>query len=104
MYRGLRLGYLVAAVVLLLILPAGQASVTLVLFVAADLGAAALMLAPPPARRAPVETIGGDVASLGLLRRTVPQLRMRRPPTTIEEQVRWREAAQTHRRRRDIFF
>jgi hypothetical protein len=96
-YRGLRLGYLVTALVLLLILPIGQASVTLVLFVAADLGAAALMLRPIPARPTPVEVLSGDVASLGLLRRTVPQLRMRRPAATIEEQVRWREAAEARR-------
>jgi hypothetical protein len=96
----LRSAYLIAAVLLLLIMPLGEASVVLVLFVAADLGAAALMLRPEPARPMPVVAIGGDMASLGLLRRTVPELRMRRPAVAIDAQIRWRQAAEAYRRRR----
>jgi len=74
-----------------------------VLFVAVDLGAAALMLRPEASREFSVVPLGGDTASLALLRRTVPELRMRRPFGTVEAQVRWREAAQSHRRRRELF-
>jgi hypothetical protein len=101
--RGLRLAYLFAAVLLLLIMPIGQASVTLVLFVAVDLTATALMLRSEPAPPAPVVAIGGDTAALALLRRTVPELRMRRPLATIEAQVLWRQAAQNYRQRREMF-
>ena len=96
---GLRTAYLIAAVLLLLTVPVGQASVLLVLFVAADLGAAALFLRPVAAEAAPVVAIGGDTAGLALLRRTVPELRMRRPFATVEAQIQWRQAAQKHRRR-----
>jgi len=103
LHQGLRAVYLTAAVLLLLIMPFGQASVLLVLFVAVDLAAAALMLRPEPVRAESVVTVGGDMASLALLRRTVPELRMRRPGAIVEAQVRWRQAAQTHRGRRDTF-
>jgi hypothetical protein len=99
----LRVAYLTAAVLLLLIMPLGHASVLLVLFVAVDLAAAALMLRPEPVLANSVVTVGGDRESLVLLRRTVPVLRARRPGMIIEEQVRWRQAAQAHRERRDIF-
>lgn len=103
MHQGLRAAYLLAAVLLLLIMPYGQASVLLVLFVAVDLAAAALMLRSEPERAEAVVTIGRHRASLALLRRTVPELRMRRPAEVVEAQVRWRQAVQTHRGRRDIF-
>jgi hypothetical protein len=99
----LRQAYLIAAVILLLIMPWGHASVVLVLFVAADLGAAALMLRPEPAPMSSVVTLGGDMTSLNLLRRTVPELRMRRPAVAIDAQIRWRQAAEAHRRRREFF-
>jgi hypothetical protein len=102
LYLTLRNAYLITAAVLLLILPLGQASVVLVLFVATALGAAALMLRPEPARTRPVAMIGGDMASLVLLRRTVPELRMRRPAEAIDEQIRWRQAAENYRRRREF--
>ena len=98
---GLRTVYLIAAVLLLPIVPVGQASVLLVLFVAADLGAAALFLRPVAVEAAPVVAIGGDTARLALLRRTAPELRMRRPLATIEAQIQWRQAAQKHRRRQE---
>jgi hypothetical protein len=102
LHLALRLAYLIAAIVLLLVMPWGQASAALVLFVAADLGAAALMLRSEPERPEPVVAIAGDVASLALLRRTVPELRMRRPAVAIDAQISWRQAAQAHRRRREF--
>jgi hypothetical protein len=101
LHLALRHAYLIAAVILLLIMPWGHASVVLVLFVAADLGAAALMLRPAPAPMNSVATLCGDTASLDLLRRTVPELRMRRPVATIEAQVRWRQAARNYRERHE---
>jgi hypothetical protein len=99
----LRLAYLITAVILLLIMPWGHASVTLVLFVAADLGAAALMLRSSEKPAASVVALDGDIASIALLRRTVPELRMRRPAGAIDAQIRWRQAAEAaQRRRRDI--
>ena len=98
----LRLAFLTAALLLLLMMPWGEAGVMLALFVAVDLGAAALMLRPEPARTRPVAMIGGDMASLVLLRRTVPELRMRRPAEAIDEQIRWRQAAENYRRRREF--
>jgi hypothetical protein len=97
------LAYLTAAMLLLLVMPWSQASVVPVLFVAVDLGAAALMLRPEPTQTAPVVAIGGDPASLILLRRTVPELRMRRPAGAIDAQMRWRQTAEAYRRRREIF-
>ncbi|HWD59725.1 MAG TPA: hypothetical protein VG308_15670 [Stellaceae bacterium] len=100
---GLRSAYLVAAIALLLMMPAGQASVMLVLFVAADLAAAALLLRPDAAASfGRVALLRGDAASLALLRRTVPELRMRRPAMAIDAQIRWRQAAEAHRRRREF--
>lgn len=100
MHLALRQAYLLAAVILLLVMPWGHASVVLVLFVAADLGAAALMLRSEPAPAGlGVVALGGDIASLDLLRRTVPELRMRRPAMAIDAQIRWRQAAEARRRR-----
>jgi hypothetical protein len=98
----LRLAFLASAVLLLLLLPVGEASVLAVLFVAVDLGAAALMLDRSAPQPASVVIVGGDDERLDLLRRTVPALRMRRPPETVEAQVRWREAAQIRRQLREI--
>jgi hypothetical protein len=102
LHLGLRNAYLIATALLLLIMPLGHASVLLALFVAVALGAAAMMLRPEAAQPASVETLGGDAVRLALLRRTVPELRMRRPLSTIEAQIEWRQAAQNYRQRRDI--
>ena len=104
MHFGLRSAYLATALVLLLIMPAGQASVVLVLFVAADLAAAALMLRPDTAAAFGGVALRsrGDAVSLALRRRTVPELRMRRPALAIDAQIRWRQAAEAHRRRREF--
>ncbi|HVH81673.1 MAG TPA: hypothetical protein VM782_19890 [Stellaceae bacterium] len=104
MHRALRLAYLIAAVLLLMLTPWSEGGVALVLFVAADLGAAALMLRPELAEAAPVVVIAGDLDSLALLRRTVPELRMRRPAVAIDVQVRWRQAAEARRRSHESSF
>lgn len=103
MHLSLRSLYLIAAVLLLLTMPIGQASVGLVLFVAAVLGAAALMLRPEAAEPLSFPRVGGDAVTVVLFRRTRPELRMRRPAMTIEAQIRWRQEAERHRRRREMF-
>ena len=98
MLPGLRVAYLLAAVLLLTTLPVSQSSVMLALFVAVDLAAAALFLSRVTPRSPGIFPIGDDV-SLPLLRRTVPELRSRRPAAIIEMQVQWRQAAEFRRRR-----
>jgi hypothetical protein len=53
----------------------------------------------PAAAAMPVIVIDGG-AAVQLLRRTEPQLRARRPFGVVEQQVRWRQAAEAYRRRR----
>jgi hypothetical protein len=97
--RGLRVAYLLGAVLLLLILTLGDTSVCLALFVAVDLAAAALLLDHVGAeRRTSVVALGNDTA-VQLFRRTVPALRSRRPASVIEAQVVWRQAAARHHQR-----
>jgi hypothetical protein len=100
----LRIAFLAFAVILLLMMPWGQAGVMLALFVAADLGAAALMLRPEAQHGFKVVQLRGDVDNLALLRRVVPELRMRRPALAIDAQIEWRRAAEAHRRRRELAF
>jgi hypothetical protein len=102
---GLRLVCLSAAVLLLVGLPIADATVLLSLVLALDIAVAALALRKP-APASPSSTVvpvgfepGSDPASLHLLRRTVPELRGRRPPAVIAAQVRWRRAAETRRSR-----
>jgi len=102
-HLSLRSLYLIVAVLLLLLMPIGHASgVLLVLFVAADLGAAALMLRSEPGKHPGPTAITGDATSQTLYRRTRPELRMRRPAVTIEAQIRWRQEAERHRRLREM--
>ena len=99
MLRGLRVAYLLGAVLLLLILTLGDTSVCLALFVAVDLAAAALLLNRLAAVRPPRVVAIGDGTAMPLFRRTVPALRSRRPAAIIETQVAWRQAAARHRQR-----
>ena len=101
MLPGLRVAYLLAAVLLLTMLPVSQSSVLLALFVAVDLAAAALLLNRSEPQQSGVVAIA-DRANLPLFRRTVPELRSRRPAAIIEAQVAWRQAAEFRRRRRDL--
>ncbi|MFZ2008022.1 MAG: hypothetical protein WB697_05675 [Stellaceae bacterium] len=103
MCGSLRVCCLVAAVILSLILPVGEASVVLVLFVACVLGAAALMLRSEAPEPRLVAALGGDMATTALFRRTRPELRMHRPAKTVEAQIRWRQESERRRRRREMF-
>lgn len=97
MRLGSRRARLIVAVLILLLLPLGQAGGLLALVVAVDLAAAARRRPDEPPAAGPVVTLAGDATRLALLRRTVPTLRMRRPPATVEAQMRWRAAAQGER-------
>jgi hypothetical protein len=100
----LRLAFLTAALLLLLMMPWGEAGVMLAMFVAVDLGAAALMLRPEQPHGFRVVQLRGDAPNLELMRRIVPELRMRRPALAIDAQIQWRQMAETHRRRREVDF
>jgi hypothetical protein len=102
-HLSLRSLYLFVAVLLLLLMPIDHAGILLVLFVAADLGAAALMLRSDTPKPPAPTAIAGDAASQTLYRRTRPELRMRRPAVTIEAQIRWRQQSERHRRLREMF-
>ena len=95
----LRVACLLIAVLVLTTLPVSQSSVMLALFVAVDLAAAALFLSRPATTTSPGIFTIGDKANLPLLRRTIPELRSRRPAAIIEVQVQWRQAAVFRRRR-----
>ena len=101
MLPGLRVAYLAAAVLLLLALPVTDSSELLALFVAVDLAAAALFLSKLEPTKPSIVAIG-DNPNLPLLRRTLPQLRGRRPVVVIEAQVSWRQAAEFRRRRQEL--
>ena len=108
MFPGLRLACLAAAVVLLVALPVGEATVLLALMLTLDLAAAAwaLRLPAPAPRRvvAPIiKAFEVDEVSLQLLRRTVPAMRMRHPDGVVTVQVHWRKAAETRRARQEVF-
>lgn len=99
----LRLAYLAAAVASFAAMPVGDATVLFALTLSLDLAAAAWVLRLHLRSRehtpAPVmlKAAHGAEVSLGLLRRTVPALRMRRPAAVVDAQVRWRSAAETRR-------
>ena len=97
MLAGIRVAYLTAAIGLFLLLPFGDATLLLGLFVAVDLAAAALLLRRAKPQAGNVVVVDVDDASVPLLRRTVPRLRARRPVAAVEAQVRWREAAKARR-------
>jgi len=95
---------MIATAVPLMAAPWGHTGPALVVIVALPLVAKTALSSP---RRAPeadpvVVVLGGDRASLTLLRRTEPALRMRRPAVAIDAQIRWRQAAEARRWRRDI--
>jgi hypothetical protein len=98
----LRVACVVAGTLPLIFLPVGDAAMYLALFVALDAAAVALVLSRlVPRRMSPRPVVAlGEVASLALFRRTVPELRGRRPAAIIDAQVAWRQAAEYRRRRR----
>lgn len=86
------------------VLPVGHIGLGLVLLVAADLAAAMVIARLIAARRkkavSSVVVLDRSVP-MHLLRRTEPALRSRRPVGVVEMQVRWRQAAEAHRRNRE---
>jgi hypothetical protein len=88
----------------LTVTPVGHLGLALVLLIAADLALALVIARVIAARR---KTTGSSVVVLDsdmpmhLLRRTEPALRSRRPTGVVEMQVRWRQAAEAHRRTRE---
>jgi hypothetical protein len=99
--RGFRVASMAAVALSLAILPVGDAALSLVLLLALD-GAALALLArrarPAPRGAAAVATLGG-AANVTLFRRTAPELRSRRPVAIIEAQIAWRQAAERRRQR-----
>jgi hypothetical protein len=102
---GLRLACLSVGVPVVVGLPVGDATVLFVLVLALDLALATLVLSRLASHLAapgvaPVWlNLGADPDNLHLLRRTVPQLRGRRPQGVIAAQVRWRQKAEIRRSR-----
>jgi hypothetical protein len=88
----------------LAVTPVGNLGLALVLLVAADLAVALFIARMIAARRkatySSVVMLNSDVP-MHLLRRTEPALRSRRPIGVVEMQVRWRQAAEAHRRNRE---
>lgn len=84
--------------------PVGNLGLVLVLLVVADLLVVLVIARVIAARRRknvdPIVTLDRDVP-LHLVRRTQPTLRSRRPTGVVEMQVRWRQAAEAHRRNRE---
>ncbi len=94
--------------------PVGNIALALVLFVIADLAIAVFIARMIAARRKTTKNsilmlngvmlngvmLDGDMP-MHLLRRTEPALRAHRPIGVVEMQVRWRHAAEAHRRNRE---
>jgi hypothetical protein len=93
-----------ASTVALALTPVGNIALALVLFVAADLAIAVFIARTLAARRKTTENsivmLDRDMP-MHLLRRTEPALRAHRPIGVVEMQVRWRHAAEAHRRTRE---
>ncbi len=92
----------VCAVIALLVAPVNETAMLMLLGAAVNLAIATLLLRDLRRRQTVPALVGHDRADLYLQRRTLPQLRSRRPTGVVEEQVRWRHAAETHKRRRDV--
>ena len=92
--------------VALTITPIGNPALGLVLLLVADLAIALVIARMIAARRKKAESTGSVVVinsdmPTHLLRRVEPALRSRRPMGVVEMQVRWRQAAEAHRRTRE---
>jgi hypothetical protein len=89
---------------LLAVTPVGNLGLVLVLLLLADILIVLVMARMIAARRKKNESsvmlFDRDVP-VHLLRRTEPSLRSRRPTGVVEMQVRWRHAAEAHRRSRE---
>jgi len=90
-----------ATALLLSIAPIGNLALVLLLVAVADVAIALFFARLIAARRkaADASVVAMDgVVPIDLLRRTEPGLRARRPTGVVEMQVRWRHAAEAHRR------
>jgi hypothetical protein len=90
--------------VALAVTPVGNLGLAMVLLVIADLAVALFIARMIAARRPKAETsvvVLDSNVPMHLLRRTEPALRSRRPIGVVEMQVRWRQAAEAHRRSRE---
>ncbi len=86
---------------ILVVAPIGNTTVLLLLSLTLEL-ALALTLVREHSQRpgsAPISPPTENRAPVHLIRRTVPRLRARRPFGIVQEQVRWRERVEAHRRR-----
>jgi len=84
------------------IVPIGEFLIWLWLVVAAEIAVVILLQRECRGSRPPVLVAVQDEKLLPLLRRIVPNLRSRRPEAVVEAQQRWREAAETRRRRAQV--
>jgi hypothetical protein len=96
--------FLPATAFLLAVTPVGNVGLALVLLVVADLLVVLFIARLIAARRKRNENslvVLDDDVPMHLFRRTEPALRSRRPTGVVEMQVRWRQAAEAHRRSRE---
>jgi hypothetical protein len=98
----LRQARLAAAVLFLVTLPIGDVTLLFALSLLIDLAFGLLALRRIWSTASSRVDIRYSSPSLALLRRTVPALRMRRPVRVVEAQTRWRQAAETRRRFREM--
>lgn len=94
----------VVAALPLALLPVRNLGLLLLLAVAADLAIVVAIVRVVSARRtrateAEIVSLDGT-GPVALRRRTEPKMRGRRPESVVEMQVRWRQAAEAHRRAR----
>ena len=84
-------------------MPIDELAIWLWLMIAAEI-AVFLMLSQDYRERADLMTtiVGAEPPPVYLQRLIVPHLRSRHPPAIIEAQLRWRRAAEAHRRLRKV--
>jgi hypothetical protein len=86
------------AAMILVVAPIGNATILLVVATTLNMRLAAIVVREVLGRKAAAAAALDDQRQLQLRRRTIPQLRARRPFGVIEAQVRWRQAAEARRR------
>jgi len=85
----------------LLVAPVGDVTIALLLGIVLELAVIRVLWRDLNAWRAAAVQLENK-SNLVLMRRTLPHLRARRPFGIVEAQVRWRDAAEAHRRRREM--
>lgn len=89
---------------LLAVTPVGNVALVLILLLVADVLVMlfiARMIAARRKKRGNSLVVLDPEVPMHFLRRTEPSLRSRRPTSVVEMQVRWRQAAEAHRRSRE---